>query len=302
MAQTSKLAKNLALNGSATTLPRLIYGTAWKKDHTADLVYAALKTGFRGIDTAAQPKHYNEQGVGQGVQKAVKDGIVRREDFYIQTKFSPPSSQGDTRPYDLDAPLAQQVHQSIKSSLAYFTIEGQTPYFDSVVMHTPLDTVEETITAWKALETHVPHAIRNLGISNVTLPVLQQLYDQVTVKPSIVQNRFHKHTGFEVNLRAFCREKGIVFQSFWTLSANAGAARSRPTHDVAEKTGVSLVAAYYSLVLGLEGITILVGTTDESHMKDDLQGLETIGLWAEGDGAADWQSALSKFKELIGEA
>ncbi|BEJ11377.1 hypothetical protein CspHIS471_0107990 [Cutaneotrichosporon sp. HIS471] len=37
-------------------MPKIIYGTAWKKDHTAELVYTALKSGFRGIDTACQPK------------------------------------------------------------------------------------------------------------------------------------------------------------------------------------------------------------------------------------------------------
>lgn len=40
-------------------LPSVFYGTAWKKDKTADLVEAALKAGFRAIDTACQPKHYN---------------------------------------------------------------------------------------------------------------------------------------------------------------------------------------------------------------------------------------------------
>jgi len=42
----------------------LMYGTAWKKEKTAELVSLALKCGFRGIDTACQPKHYNEPGVG----------------------------------------------------------------------------------------------------------------------------------------------------------------------------------------------------------------------------------------------
>lgn len=38
--------------------PLISYGTAWKKDRTTALVYEALKVGFRGIDTACQPKHY----------------------------------------------------------------------------------------------------------------------------------------------------------------------------------------------------------------------------------------------------
>ena len=39
-------------------MPKLIYGTAWKKERTAGLVEKAVKLGFRGIDTACQPKHY----------------------------------------------------------------------------------------------------------------------------------------------------------------------------------------------------------------------------------------------------
>ena len=48
-------------------IPRILYGTAWKKDDTESLVRAALLHGFRGIDTACQPKHYHEPGVGAGV-------------------------------------------------------------------------------------------------------------------------------------------------------------------------------------------------------------------------------------------
>ena len=51
-------------------IPQVFYGTAWKKDQTAALVKLALQTGFRAIDTACQPKHYNEPGVGKGIAEA----------------------------------------------------------------------------------------------------------------------------------------------------------------------------------------------------------------------------------------
>lgn len=66
-----------------TALPILIYGTAWKKDRTADLVYKALGAGFRAVDTAAQPKHYREDLVGDGIRRAIREGIVKREDLYV---------------------------------------------------------------------------------------------------------------------------------------------------------------------------------------------------------------------------
>lgn len=67
----------------AAQIPRLIYGTAWKGDNTRALVKQALQAGFRGIDTAAQPKHYQEDLVGQGIRDAISEGLVKREDLYV---------------------------------------------------------------------------------------------------------------------------------------------------------------------------------------------------------------------------
>lgn len=82
--QTSRLSRDLTLPyPTRSKMPKLVYGTAWKKEKTADLVYAALKAGFRAVDTAAQPKHYNEEGVAVGVKRAVDEGIVKRQDLFV---------------------------------------------------------------------------------------------------------------------------------------------------------------------------------------------------------------------------
>src|SRR5437763_14712001 len=97
-------------------LPPLVYGTAWKKERTAKLVEKAVKYGFRGIDTACQPKHYNEAGVGEAIQRLFGDGFSR-QDVYIQTKFTPVSGQDAFNlPYDKRAPLNEQVAQSFEYS------------------------------------------------------------------------------------------------------------------------------------------------------------------------------------------
>ena len=54
--------------------PSIFYGTAWKKDKTAELVETAIRAGFRAVDTACQPKHYNEKGVGEGLARS---GVAR---------------------------------------------------------------------------------------------------------------------------------------------------------------------------------------------------------------------------------
>lgn len=55
---------DLHMQKESQKIPNIFYGTAWKKGKTAELVEKALRAGFRGIDTACQPKHYNEAGVG----------------------------------------------------------------------------------------------------------------------------------------------------------------------------------------------------------------------------------------------
>lgn len=329
--QTSALSKDLALpppegngptdtpsgggDGAAATIPRLVYGTAWKKDRTADLVHAALAAGFRGVDTAAQPRHYREDLVAEGVRRALADpaGPVPggRAALYLQTKFTPLSGQDrDTAPYDPEAPLEAQVHASVASSLANFTFpsgadggESSSSYLDCLVLHSPLRTVEQTEAVWAALSTYVPARVRRLGISNAPAAVVEHLLAApgVAVRPAVVQNRFYPDTAWEVDLRALCREHGVVFQSFWTLSGNPRLVRAAPVARLAAAAAVAPEVALYALVLGLDGTTILDGTTSSAHMKADLEGIEGIGRWAEGEGAGVWAEVLEEFKELINE-
>ncbi|HVF15272.1 MAG TPA: hypothetical protein VNA21_00105, partial [Steroidobacteraceae bacterium] len=98
-------------------MPGIVYGTAWKKERTAGLVNEALKSGFRGIDTACQPKHYDEAGVGEGIAMWLRAG-GRRDALYLQTKFTSLSGQDPRRiPYEAHAPLAEQIEQSLQASL-----------------------------------------------------------------------------------------------------------------------------------------------------------------------------------------
>ena len=203
---------------SMSKIPKIFYGTAWKKERTPELVYQAITNGYRGIDTACQPKHYSESGVGEGLKMAYNNGITR-SDLFIQTKFTSINGQDPNRiPYNVHAPLPEQVRQSFQVSLQNL----HTDYLDSLVLHSPMDTMEQTLTVWKVFEEfHFQGKVKYLGISNIySLDALREIYDTVVIKPRFVQNRFYKQSGFDIGIRAFCIEKGIQYQSFWTLSAN----------------------------------------------------------------------------------
>jgi diketogulonate reductase-like aldo/keto reductase len=227
----------------------------------------------------------------------------------IQTKFTPPSGQDPKNmPYSLSQSLEERIHTSIASSLKNFQTSSnpEDNYLDCLVLHSPLPSIGETQKAWQIFSTYVPHKIRALGISNTSFAILQSLYNDMTIKPSVVQNRFYADTEWEVPLRKFCREKEIVFQSFWTFTGNPKLMLTSTISELAEdlsKLGVNdpEVVALYALVIGLEGVTVLDGTTRQERMKADLVGLETVSKWAEGEGRERWQQQLNEFKQLIGE-
>ncbi|KAL2846664.1 NADP-dependent oxidoreductase domain-containing protein [Aspergillus pseudoustus] len=295
-----------ARDASPAFIPTFIYGTAWKKDQSADLVHQAITAGFRAVDTAAQPKHYREDLVGDGIRRAIGDGVIRREDLYIQTKFTSIHGQNpDDMPYNPNDSITDQVHASVKSSL-YNLRPSAGPesadeaYIDTVVLHSPLPTMAQTLEAWTALETYVPRVIRNLGISNTTLPILRELSSLANVKPAVVQNRFYGGTQFDVPLRAYCRERQLVYQSFWTLTANPELVRSEAVVSLSREASVSSAVALYGLVLGLGRTTILNGTTKRAHMEEDLAGLKSLERFST-ENAEDWKSHLEDFQQLTGD-
>ncbi|KAK2813929.1 hypothetical protein FQN50_000330 [Emmonsiellopsis sp. PD_5] len=308
MASWNKLLRPALPTTPPTAIPPFLYGTAWKKDTTADLVYQALCAGFTAIDTAAQPKHYREDLVGQGLRRALAEGKVERKDLYIQTKYTPISGQDpDNLPYDPSSSIPDQVHASIQSSLANFRpredpASAQDAYLDAVLLHSPLPTLEQTLAAWHVLESYVPHKIRNLGISNTRLPLLQSLLTNpaTTIKPSVVQNRFYPQSSFDVSLRAFCREHHIIYQSFWTLTANPTLVWSAEVGSLAHQVGISPQEALYCLVLGLGGTVLLNGTKNQGRMRGDLDAVRRVAEWKE-KYPENWEMALERFKRKIGE-
>lgn len=248
--------------------PYLLYGTAWKEDQTSRLVSEAVKSGFRFIDTACQPKHYQEHLVGEGWTKAAAELGLKREDISLQTKFTSVNGQDPERiPYDKMAPLKMQVEQSLAKSLENL----RTDYLDSLVLHSPMSSFEDTMTVWRKFESFVDDGkVRRLGISNCyDYKQFTKIYDQARIKPSVLQNRFYSKSGFDVELRQFCKEKNIRYQSFWTLTANRQALASPEIKALAAEKGLSPQTLMYAFMLS-QGHTPLDGTTNSKHMEEDV--------------------------------
>ena len=248
-------------------MPAIIYGTAWKEEHTADLVVQAVGAGFRGIDTACQPKHYNEPQVGEAIQTLKARGIAR-EALFVQTKFTPISGQDPFRvPYDGNAPIERQVTQSFETSKENL----QTDYVDSLILHSPVSPYTDLMKVWKAMQDiHKSGDACQLGISNCyDRELLKALYTDAAVKPAVIQNRFYRATGYDAELRRYCAEQNVIYQSFWTLTANPHILDSKAVRDLAEKHSKT-VAQIFFRYLTQSGIVPLTGTGSEQHMREDL--------------------------------
>ncbi|WWC91550.1 uncharacterized protein L201_006496 [Kwoniella dendrophila CBS 6074] len=259
------------------TMPKIMYGTAWKKERTTELVTQAVKAGFRGIDTACQPKHYREDLVGQALKGLFNEGIVSREDLFIQTKFTSIDGQDKNQPlpYDPKLSINEQVKQSFETSLKNLGVE----YIDSVVLHSPLKTKEQTLIAYKTLEKFVEEGkINNLGISNIYDPnLLLWLMENSNVNIGVVQNRWYEGNGWDWGVWEICQKHNIRYQSFWTLTGSPTLLQHPHLIDLASKYGLTPEQTVYKLCQ-LWDITPLCGSTTLSHINEALAVESATGL------------------------
>jgi diketogulonate reductase-like aldo/keto reductase len=263
------MTKNQSPDASATHFPKMVYGTAWKEDHTRLHTLNALQAGFRAIDTANQRKHYFEEGVGQGISEFLGTSGLKREDLFLQTKFTFARGQDHRKPYRETDPIAQQVRDSFASSLQHLN----TNYLDSYVLHGPYDhpgLSPEDFEAWSAMEEQiVSKKARALGVSNVTADQLEGLCEKVKVKPSFVQNRCYARLGWDLHVRTICKREGIHYQGFSLLTTNRGETEATMIQNLAKKylkNNAQIIFRFCHQV----GMICLTGTTSPEHMRQDL--------------------------------
>ena len=250
-------------------VPDFLYGTAWKEERTPALTELALRTGFRGIDTANQRRHYFEAGVGQGLAAAYGAGVVTRADLFLQTKFTYRHGQDQRLPYDPAADLSTQVAQSMASSLEHLG----TDHVDGYVLHGPASGhgwSEDDAKTWAAMvKERDAGRTRLLGVSNVSLRHLEQMATTGAEAPAFVQNRCFARVGWDRAVRAFCAERGIVYQGFSLLTANPEVLQHPLVGRITARTKATRPQVVFRFAQAV-GMLPLTGTSDPEHMKQDL--------------------------------
>ncbi|MBY0233129.1 MAG: aldo/keto reductase [Gemmataceae bacterium] len=193
--------------------------------------------------------------------------------MFLQTKFTFRHGQDHRLPYDPAAPIARQVEQSFARSLEHLGTDA----IDSYVLHGPTlreGLVADDWEAWRAMEAiHASGKARLLGVSNVSLGQLRALWDGAATKPRFVQNRCYAVLGWDRKVREFCAANGILYQGFSLLTANRDALSRPEIARIAQRLGrtVPQVAFRFALEVGMLPLT---GTTDEGHMREDLEAFD----------------------------
>src|SRR5262245_46327421 len=232
--------------------PTFIYGTAWKKDATTELVKTAVRAGFKAIDTANQPKHYSEKLVGDALAQLAAEG-ASRDSLFLQTKFTPLDGHDQRVPYDPRVDLRSQVRQSFESSL----VNLKTERIDSYLLHGPYNFPslgEEDFEVWSALEEiHQSGRVGMIGISNVNPWQLAALVQQVKVKPAVVQNRCYANRGWDREVRKICAANGIMYEGFSLLTANPGVLQHPAVVSIAKrfKVGTPQIVFRFAMQAGM---------------------------------------------------
>jgi diketogulonate reductase-like aldo/keto reductase len=263
----------MTMNVRGIRVPSFLYGTAWKEDRTEGLVIDALDAGFRGIDTANQRKHYHEAAVGQAVQSKLREGFIRRDELFLQTKFTFRDGQDHRLPYDPTSPIVDQVSQSFASSLEHFGVDR----LDSLVLHGPSQRDglgADDREAWRAMEAiHKAGKVALLGASNVTAAQVAELVALSSVPIAFVQNRCYADRKWDREVRAVCDEHGILYQGFSLLTANKHILANPRVIAIGKKHGKTPSQVVFRFAQQI-GMLPLTGTSDPAHMQQDLDILD----------------------------
>ncbi|WWC69804.1 uncharacterized protein I206_103747 [Kwoniella pini CBS 10737] len=265
----------------------------WKvpQAECADLVYASLKLGYRLLDGAAD--YDNEIQAGEGLNRAIQEGLIKREDVTIVSKLWNTFH------------AAEHVEAACRRSLKDWGVE----YFDVYYVHMPISlkyvdpkvryppgwSYDGTPTGnlvledspfhktWEAMEKLVDLGlVKNIAISNMAGAMIADLMRYARIKPAVLQVELHPYLA-QPNLVRLARAFNIhvtAYSSFgpvsWVGISDSVVAKCESlfTHSVIANIARSHQATAAQVVLrwaSQKGITVIPKSSSEGRLKENLQ-------------------------------
>ncbi len=215
-----------------------------------EVVYNAIKTGYRLIDTAAA--YMNEEAVGKGVRRAIADSLCSREDLFITTKV-----------WVTDMKNEGTAYQAVKTSLNKLDM----PYVDLVLLHQPMG---DYFAAYRGIEKAYKEGLtKAIGVSNFYPAILINFCKFVEVTPAVNQVELHPffaQQGAVENMKSL----GIAPQAWGPLAEGKHGIFTDPELvKIGEKYGKS--AAQVVLRWNTQrGVSILPKSVHTERMEQNL--------------------------------
>ena len=246
------LQKGTVTLNNGIEMPILGIGTFRLSDEQAEnSVYWALKAGFRLIDTARI--YGNEEGVGRGMQRAIDEGLVTREEIFVTTKMW-------TDDYSNGA-------AAIDASLKRLGLD----YIDLMILHHSQP--QNDVDAYKSMEEAVANGkLRSIGLSNYYEPEdFDRLVNATTITPALLQNETHPYHQ-STEMKAHIAQYGTVMESWFPLG---GRGHTQELFDDPTIAGIAAAHSKSSAQILLRwhlqaGNIAIPGSSNEDHIKENF--------------------------------
>jgi len=276
---------------SGYDMPQVGFGL-WKVDNNtcADTVYNAIKTGYRLFDGACD--YGNEKEAGQGVKRAIDEGLVKRSDLFLVSKLW--NSFHDQ----------ERVGPICRKQLADWGID----YFDLYIVHFPVAlryvdpevryppgwqysekegdvqqskaTIQET---WQAMEKLVDEGLaKSIGVSNFQGSLLMDLLRYARVRPATLQIEHHPYLVQETLLK-LAQSEGIAVTAYSSFGPQSfvelgwDSAHNTPTlfeHDVVKKIAEKTKKSTAQVLLRWatqRGLAVIPKSNNQSRLEANLR-------------------------------
>jgi len=231
-----------------------------------------LAVGGVGLDTALS---YTDP-VQREVASAINNSGLRREQIFLTTKVPccPEVYQGkDLCPADLNGPIRHDIQRDLD-------ILGRP--VDLLLLHWPCNTLEETLTAYAALEDALEKGYtRAIGVSNFNASLLEAALPKMKVKPAVNQcghsigahNSSHAPgLGGNDGTVQFCAENNITYQAYSPLGGLTGTDvfKDPTVISIGEKHNVSPAQVALRWLIQ-QGINFVTASSNPRHQEEELK-------------------------------
>ena len=227
-------------------VPALGIGTFMiSPDDTEKSVYAALKGGYRMIDTANA--YMNEEAVGKALACAIQEGIVKREDVFVSTKIWPTVYEDET---------------AVEKTLKRLGLD----YVDLLFIHQPSG---DFVAGYRLIEkAYKEGKTRSLGISNMWDEKLEKLLEASEIKPHVIQMEAHPYCT-EKEIRDRLAEYGTATMGWYPLGhGDRGLVNEEVFTKLADKyrkSNAQIVLRWHTQM----GFITIPGSKNPDHIRDN---------------------------------